>query len=459
MLENSKEEDNFRVFVNGTQTIYARDNDLVLHKSDAEKIVSSVQLELNLPKQPADSEEEEQKLKEFAPFFKSEIILGARLARGSFSDIYEVDHFSPRQNGPQYFSLDQASARANVIALTSRDGNASIVDKPAFISNNGNGDGALKLATNTNKFVVKHLRPDLVFSPDDFHAAAISLVKEAKMLSSLQHPNIVTLQGISFHGPSGYAQGHPDGYFLVLDRLTETLDDRIKAWRKKQNKHRRRNMPRLSGSKNGTYVIECLKVLTCVADALAYLHEKAIIHRDLKLDNLVFDAHDNIQIIDFGFSRELPISKASASHAREDETYHLTGNTGTMRYMAPEVYFRKPYNAKADIYSFALIMYSAMALKTKVFPELTPSQMKEQVYEQATRPCFSSSIVWPDGICKLIEKCWSNDHALRPTSRVIHHGLINFLENEEKKLQPSSSKVPQSSDHRQKLSMSLRRAW
>ena len=68
------------------------------------------------------------------------------------------------------------------------------------------------------------------------HRLTLSLIKnsdlvlEAELLASLSHPNIIKLRGITYSGSAGFADG-PCGYFLVIDRLQETLDQRIKLWR------------------------------------------------------------------------------------------------------------------------------------------------------------------------------------------------------------------------------------
>lgn len=54
---------------------------------------------------------------------------------------------------------------------------------------------------------------------------------EAEFLASLNHPHIIKLRGVAYDGPSGFAKG-PTGYFLIIDRLFETLDGRIKRWGK-----------------------------------------------------------------------------------------------------------------------------------------------------------------------------------------------------------------------------------
>ena len=58
---------------------------------------------------------------------------------------------------------------------------------------------------------------------------------EAELLSILNHPNIIRLRGSTHSGVAGFANG-PKGYFLIIDRLTETLDQRIKLWHPAQSK-------------------------------------------------------------------------------------------------------------------------------------------------------------------------------------------------------------------------------
>ena len=55
------------------------------------------------------------------------------------------------------------------------------------------------------------------------------LAFEAELLGSLVHPHIIKLRGISYGGAAGFEQG-PSGYFLIIDRLDETLDQRVKRW-------------------------------------------------------------------------------------------------------------------------------------------------------------------------------------------------------------------------------------
>ena len=98
-----------------------------------------------------------------------------------------------------------------------------------------------------------------------------------------------------------------------------------------------------------------LDVLQCarsIASAMEYCQVKAIpgsmvLHRDLKPDNIGFTLNGQVKVIDFGLAKI--VDNASAM---SDEVYIMSGETGSLRYMAPEVADSLPYNHKADVYSF-----------------------------------------------------------------------------------------------------------
>ena len=91
-----------------------------------------------------------------------------------------------------------------------------------------------------------------------------------------------------------------------------------------------------------------------LTDAVAYIHAFALVHRDLKPDNVLLNANNNIKVGDFGLARDFIAAK------REDETwenYYMTAACGTLFYMAPEV-FEGHYTDKADVFALGVLLYA-----------------------------------------------------------------------------------------------------
>lgn len=146
-----------------------------------------------------------------------------------------------------------------------------------------------------------------------------------------------------------------------------------------------------------------------IARGMAYLHNEpnVIIHRDLKPRNvlLVNSSADHLKVGDFGLSK---LIKVQNSH----DVYKMTGETGSYRYMAPEVFKHRRYDKKVDVFSFAMILYEML--------EGDPPMANYEPYEAAKyvaeghRPIFRAK-GYTSELRELTEQCWAPDMNQRPS--------------------------------------------
>jgi len=260
--------------------------------------------------------------------------------------------------------------------------------------------------------VVKIVKPRARNDP----LAIEDLERELRVHASLDHENIVELVGAGLK-PQGER-------FIVLEKLDGgTLSDMLDL-----NRNRTEKKTDQGVSEPLSY-IDVLKHARWLSAALQYCHSKAlpgsmILHRDLKPENVAFSADGLLKIIDFGLAKV--VENASSD---SNDIYVMSGKTGSYRYMSPEVALTEPYNHKADVYSFALIVWSIMARK-KPFEGLALSSLHAKVWRGGLRPPFKST--WPKEFCNFLQTCWSTNAHDRPNFDEILNTLDTFIEEEMK---------------------------
>lgn len=92
--------------------------------------------------------------------------------------------------------------------------------------------------------------------------------------------------------------------------------------------------------------------------------------------------------------------------------------------MAPEVGLREPYNLKADVYSWSMLMWYIMALEPPM-GMYTPKMFVDRVFQMGCRPATNDK--WPAGINQLMKQCWSEDIDERPWFGEIKASIKNLL--------------------------------
>lgn len=176
--------------------------------------------------------------------------------------------------------------------------------------------------------------------------------------------------------------------------------------------------------------LERLSAARDISNAIYYLHSHAIVYRDLKPDNLGFDASGSLKLFDFGLAKRLdPMDKT------DHDLYMLTGNTGSLRYMAPEVARGEPYDHRVDTYSFGILFWQICSLQTP-YAGFSTKMHADKVVRSGLRPVVERS--WPLSWVDLMSKCW--DPIL--TNRLQFDEVAVFLENQVDELQNNEGEVP-----------------
>jgi len=217
-------------------------------------------------------------------------------------------------------------------------------------------------------------------------------------------------------GTSGFAKMEERGYFLLLDRLQCTLEDKIEVWKDYDDElsdNAKTSTSPSIGKKRRDFLAERLHVAFDVCAALDYLHNNQIIYRDLKPDNIGFDIRGDVKLFDFGLAKELDPSLQSGC----TEMYELSGNTGSLRYMSPEVARSDPYNLSADVYGFGLLLWQICSLQMP-YDGMNRQDHSELVVYGNERPLVDPS--WSTPLRILMKRSWEQDLLIRPTMDSIY---------------------------------------
>ncbi len=193
--------------------------------------------------------------------------------------------------------------------------------------------------------------------------------REAKLLASLNHPNIAAIQSFE----------HPDDiHFLVLELVEgETLAERVDKGPlpvEEADGVRVLALELVPGetlaervAKGPLPVDEALEVCRQIAEGVEAAHEKGVIHRDLKPANVKVTPEGKVKILDFGlakaFEEEIPAADISQSPTLTEEMTRAGVILGTAAYMSPEQAKGKPVDKRADIFAFGAVLYELLTGK------------------------------------------------------------------------------------------------
>jgi len=210
--------------------------------------------------------------------------------------------------------------------------------------------------------------------------------REAKMLASLNHPNIATIYGLE------QSEG---AHYLVMELVPgKTLADRVKVGA----------MP----------VKEALKIAVQIAEALEAAHERGIIHRDLKPANVKVTPEGRVKVLDFGLAKAFVGEGGQDLSEAPTLTFAATEEgriMGTPAYMSPEQARGKPVDKRTDIWSFGCLLYELLTGKRTFRGETTQDTIAVILEREPDWQALPSAT--PAKIRDLLRRCLQKDSQRR----------------------------------------------
>jgi len=302
-------------------------------------------------------------------------------------------------------------------------------------------------SSSTNKggetYALKVLKPELAACREEMRA----FQREVNMLSLIRHPNVCALVGVG-------TEPRQQLPCAMLEWVSQTVSGALKLKDVAKNPAVRRAVEKEWPSSRR------LRLIDQLASALLFLHSgeaianHCVLHRDLKPENYGVAADGSFKLLDFGLAvcldldegrgggssssgsgsssgKKNPSSSSSSSSCslgnrpKSSARFRLTGETGSLRYMSPEVGRHEYYGLGADVYSFGISAWEILALRGKPFAEMNAVMHRDLVINQGVRPKVPSTF---DSTLKiLLCGCWHPDQSKRPdfkeVRRLLGHNL------------------------------------
>ncbi|XP_060766114.1 dual serine/threonine and tyrosine protein kinase isoform X2 [Neoarius graeffei] len=228
-----------------------------------------------------------------------------------------------------------------------------------------------------------------VVPPDDKHWNDLAL--EFHYTRSLpKHERMVDLHGSVIDHT--YGEGSSIAVLLIMERLHRDL---------------------YAGLKAGLSLKERLQIALDVVEGIRFLHSQGLVHRDIKLKNVLLDKQNRAKITDLGFCKPEAMMSGSI--------------VGTPIHMAPELFTGK-YDHSVDVYAFGILFWYLCSGSVKLPEAFEKCSSKDQLWTNVKRGSRPERLFIFDEECwQLMEACWNGDPSQRPLLGIVQPSLQSIM--------------------------------
>lgn len=203
--------------------------------------------------------------------------------------------------------------------------------------------------------------------------------REARALSSLNHPNLITI----------YEVGEANGLHFIAMELVEGET--------------------LSSLRQSLTLKQTLSIVGQVAEALWTAHQAGVVHRDIKTDNIMFRSDGYVKVLDFGLVK---LTELAADTSRNNADTREGVAMGTLAYMSPEQAAGEPVDQRTDIWSLGVVLYELVSGK-KPFKGQTRQSTINAILSADPEPVTSIDESLPSELNLILDKALEKDRDLR----------------------------------------------